>query len=372
MIIKRNKSIKIILFWFGFYIFLFGIILFILKFENSNTALNDTISSVATPSPSPETIDWSLTAIGDIMLSRNVQTTSLKQPSKYLYPYEKIQNILTNDLIFANLETPLIAGSQVQSGTMVFRADIENAKALKSAGFNILSLANNHTPNQSQKGLISTFSTLTDAGIQYVGAGKNVQEAYSPKLTLANGYKVAWLAYNDRDVVPESYGAGYTSKGIDWAGTALMNESKLEDEIAQAKSLGQYVIVSMHSGTEYTAKPNESQKIFAHRSIDAGADLVIGHHPHVVQTVEKYQDKYIFYSLGNFIFDQMFSDETRRGLVLKINFSNNIIKKIELVPTVIENYAQPRVANEKEADWVLKRLQYTYISQDNKYYLNLD
>lgn len=255
---------------------------------------------------------------------------------------------------------------------MVFRADIAHAKALANAGFNILSLANNHTPNQSQKGLISTFSSLTDAGIAYVGAGKNVKEAYSPTITSINDdFKVSWLAYNDRDVVPESYGAGLTSKGADWAGTALMNESKLEEEIAEAKLLSQFVIVSMHSGTEYKETPNESQQTFAHRAIDAGADLVIGHHPHVVQTVEKYKEKYIFYSLGNFIFDQMFSDETRRGLMLKISFTDNTISQIELIPTVIENYSQPRVANEKEALWVLKRLQFDYQTLENKYYLKI-
>lgn len=363
-----------IIFLFGFLLFCFGI--YLLIDGNSKEISSNTHNLNEDPTPSPivqQKTEWSLTAVGDIMLSRNVESVMLKQTEKYDYPYLKTKDLLVGSSVFANLETPLIDGPAVPSGTMVFRSATANAKALAEAGFNVVSLANNHTPNKSQAGLISTFSSLTDAKILYVGAGINVAEAYSPKVQkISNDFSVAWLAYNDRDVVPESYGAGTTSKGLDWAGTALMNESKLEEEIAKAKTLANYVIVSMHSGREYTAVPNTSQTTFAHRAIDAGADLVIGHHPHVVQSVEKYQEKYIFYSLGNFIFDQMFSDETRRGIMLNFIFEDKNITQIEIIPTVIENYTQPRVASTKEAQWIIDRLKITTTTKDDKYFVDLN
>jgi len=139
-------------------------------------------------------------------------------------------------------------------------------------------------------------------------------------------------------------------------GTALMQKAKMIDAVGAAKGKADLVIVSMHSGIEYTGKPNDSQIDFAHGAIDAGADLVIGHHPHVVQMAEKYKGKYIFYSLGNFIFDQMWSQETREGLMIKIYFSKTGVSKISPVPIIIENYSQPRIANSAEAEKILKRL----------------
>jgi poly-gamma-glutamate synthesis protein (capsule biosynthesis protein) len=124
----------------------------------------------------------------------------------------------------------------------------------------------------------------------------------------------------------------------------------------------------MHAGTEYMRTPNQNQTEFAHAAIDAGADMVIGHHPHWIQTTEKYQGKYIFYSLGNFIFDQMWSQDTKEGLALKITLSKipaprlqgtpvpAKLEKLELVPVIIENYSTPRLANEVESLRILKKI----------------
>jgi poly-gamma-glutamate synthesis protein (capsule biosynthesis protein) len=120
----------------------------------------------------------------------------------------------------------------------------------------------------------------------------------------------------------------------------------------------------MHAGIEYAGKPNNSQINFAHAAIDAGADLVTGHHPHVVQTLEKYKGKYIFYSLGNFVFDQPQLEETKEGLAVKIYFAKNGISKISLLPVVIENLAQPRMANENEATKILQRLNFSFTNRD--------
>ena len=112
----------------------------------------------------------------------------------------------------------------------------------------------------------------------------------------------------------------------------------------------------MHAGTEYTRKPNQRQIDFARAAIDAGADIVIGHHPHWIQDIEIYQGKPIFYSLGNFVFDQMWSQETREGLIVKIQISNAKVQKAELMPIIIDNYCCPRLADEEEKVKILKKI----------------
>lgn len=299
----------------------------------------------------PENMDRvSMVAVGDIMLSRNV---GQKMETKgYEYPFAEVKNYLkTGDIVFGNLETSITPGRIIKTGETNFRADIESAEALKNSGFNILSLANNHTPNFGQKGLIDTFKYLAEVEIKFMGAGKNESEAYAPAHFKANGITFAFLAYNDTDVVPASYGAGASR-----AGTAIMNTEKMKADVIKEKTNNDFVIVSMHSGTEYVALPNKSQIDFARAAIDAGADLIIGHHPHVVQSAEVYKDKYIFYSLGNFIFDQMWSEETRRGLSLKITFTKKQIEKIEFIPIKIFDYSQPKIISGDEAQKILNRL----------------
>src|SRR6185369_10802699 len=141
-------------------------------------------------------------------------------------------------------------------------------------------------------------------------------------------------------------------------------------------------VVTMHAGTEYTRTPNQAQTDFAHAAIDDGADIVIGAHPHWVQTTEQYKGKYIFYSLGNFIFDQELSQETKEVLTLKITLESTKsaspatpgaatvddlqgqrlgakVKQIELIPVIIENYSTPRVTNDSEATSILKKINAT-------------
>ncbi len=122
-----------------------------------------------------------------------------------------------------------------------------------------------------------------------------------------------------------------------------MNIPQLQQDIPSVRDRVDYVIVSMHAGNEYMESRSESQKNFAHAAIDAGAEMVIGHHPHVVQTLEKYHGKYIFYSLGNFVFDQNFSEETNKGLMLKAIIQDKKIIKIEPIEIKINPTFQPEV-----------------------------
>ncbi|MBM3205635.1 CapA family protein [Candidatus Shapirobacteria bacterium] len=301
----------------------------------------------------------SLVTVGDISYSRGVERIVKKQ-NDINYPFLKIQDYLKSaDLVFGNLETPITQGPEISDFEMIFRSNPGTEQALKQAGFSILSLANNHTPNFGEKGLKDTFNFLENAGIKYVGTGQKEQEAYQPVYIEKKGIKFAFLAYNDTDVVPAYYEAS-----VNRAGTAFMRIDKMTEGVKEAKQKADFVIVSMHAGIEYAGKPNNSQINFAHAAIDAGADLIIGHHPHVVQTLEKYKGKYIFYSLGNFVFDQPQSEETKEGLAIKIYFAKNGISKISLLPVVMEKLAQPRMANDNEADKILQRLNFSLANQD--------
>ena len=300
----------------------------------------------------------SLVAVGDISFSRGVERMVKKQKALN-YPFLKIRDYLKSaDFVFGNLETPITQGLEIPDFEMIFRSNPGTEQVLKQVGFSVLSLANNHTPNFGEQGLKDTFNYLAKAGIKYVGAGNNEQEANQPVYIEAKRMKFAFLAYNDTDVVPALYEAGNNH-----AGTAFMRTDKMTEAVKEAKRKTDFVIVSMHSGIEYDGKPNNSQINFAHAAIDAGANLVIGHHPHVVQTLEKYKGKYIFYSLGNFVFDQPQSEETKEGLAIKVYFAKNGINKISLLPVVMKNLAQPEMVNKNQADKILQRLDFSLASQ---------
>jgi poly-gamma-glutamate synthesis protein (capsule biosynthesis protein) len=302
-----------------------------------------------------ENTEVSLIAVGDNMLSRDVARKINAHGVDY--PYDKTRDYLTNaDITFGNLETPITPGPSVPVSSLTFHSDPKVVPGLSRAGFDIFSLANNHTPNYGQGGLLDTFKYLTEAGIKYVGAGKNAEEAEAPVFMETRGIKFAFLAYNDTDVVPDSYGATSTR-----AGTNFMSTTKVQKAVQEAKKEADIVIVSMHSGIEYTATPDSSQKNFAHAAIDAGADIVIGHHPHVAQTLEKYNGKFIIYSLGNFVFDQMWSTQTQQGMTAKVFFTNSGVNRIEFHPVRIHDYAQPRLLEGTEKDTVLSRLQYPLV-----------
>ena len=300
----------------------------------------------------------SLIVVGDISYSRGVERIVRKQ-NNINYPFLKIQDYLKNaDLVFGNLETPITPRLEIPDFEKIFRSNPGAEKALRQAGFSVLSLANDHVPDFGEKGLKDTFYFLENAGIKYVGAGQNEREAYQPVYIEKKGVKFAFLAYNDSDIAPAYYEASANR-----AGTAFMRQEKMTKAVKEAKQEANFVIVSMHAGTEYSDQPNDSQINFAHAAIDAGADLVVGHHPHVVQTLEEYGGKYIFYSLGNFVFDQPQKQETKEGLAVKIYFSKDRINKISLLPVVMENLAQPEIANQSKGEKILQRLKFSLANQ---------
>ncbi len=292
-----------------------------------------------------------LVAVGDVMLSRGVADRIREHEDSGL-PFVKAKGFLrTGDIVFGNLEAPLTSGREIDIPEMVLRADPEMAYALADAGFTLLSLANNHIPDFGSSGILDTLQNLDRAGIARVGAGPDAAEAYAPRIIEARGLRLAFLAFTDPDMAPPSYGAGDESPG-----TAFMDVSKMEAAIRDARLAADFVVVSLHAGTEYESEPDDRQVESAHAAIDAGANLVLGHHPHVVQPVELYRDRYIIYSLGNFVFDQWWSKETCQGVIARLTIGQAGLERFEFLPVLINKDAQPEIMTGPEASAVLSKL----------------
>lgn len=262
---------------------------------------------------------------GDVMLSRTVNSR-MEKYQNYNWPLENIATLFSEaDLAIANLESPFLVSNnyQVLTGSFSFKANPKSVSALSLAGFDVLSLANNHILNQGSKGLLDTYKILDGVGIKYVGTREN-----NLIIKESRGIKFAFLAYTYNQ----------DSKLI-----ANINDDSVKSDVASAKSQADVVIVMMHAGTEYTRQPNKSQINFAHLAIDSGADLVVGHHPHWPQITEIYQGKTIIYSLGNLVFDQMWSKETKQGLVAKVYFDDKEQTNIEYIPIIIKDYGQAQI-----------------------------
>ena len=291
-----------------------------------------------------------LFAVGDIMLSRMVGQKMVKYDN-YDYPFKNVTDIISlADIAIANLESPINPGAPVVTGSFNFRADPEVAEALKKAGFDALGLANNHILNQGQKGLENTVKYLAEQDIKYFGLANNSSDLETPIAIIEKkGKKFAFLAY--------AYGPDYYAAGKNSMGMIILDDKRLKQDLNQIKDQVDFIVVTMHDGIEYEHTSSKHQQDFAHLAIDLGADLVIGHHPHVVQEMEIYNGKYIFYSLGNFIFDQMWSEATREGLAVKFTIHKEEVIDIEYYPVMNEDYSQPRFADDEESETILNYLQ---------------
>lgn len=284
--------------------------------------------------------------VGDIMLSRGVNK-KIEQYKDCNWPFEKIQNILNNaDMSIANLESPFTIESDytVPKGTMSFKANPCTAKSIKQSNIQLVTIANNHFCDKGKKGVFDTFKVLNDNEILFVGGSVDIDKVYDSKIIKLKNTKVAFLAYT-------------YANNTDCKYNALMDIKKATEEIKKIKNKVDLIVVIMHAGIEYTHKPNKQQIDFARSVIDAGADIVIGHHPHWVQEVEIYKNKPILYSLGNFIFDQMWSKQTTIGAIADVYINDKKISHIKIIPIKIYEYGQPKlIDNEQEKKDVLRSM----------------
>ncbi len=256
---------------------------------------------------------------GDVMLGRSVNTRMIKYRD-FSWPFRKIANLLsTADLTIVNLESPFNSDCQPTDTGMFFCADPRSVDGLILAGIDIVNLANNHISNQGKEGFDFTLSLLNQNKITPIGLGKLV-------IKDVRKTKVAFLGFNDTPPY-------FTEVAMSWP-------INISGQIAYAKSQANIVVASFHWGNEYRQRTSHQVEL-ARLAIDSGADVVIGHHPHWVQEVEIYKEKPIYYSLGNLVFDQMWSEETRKGLLVKLVFSGNTLVNQEQTPIKIFDYGQP-------------------------------
>jgi len=280
--------------------------------------------------------------VGDIMLSseRGVGE-QMEKEGDYKYPFLKIADVLKSaDLTFGNLEGSISSRGEDGGGRYSFRADPKSVLGLVFAGFDVLSIANNHIFDWGEDAFKDTISILNANAIDHVGGGVNYSNANKPLIKDVKGTKVAFFAYSMVD-----YDIGVFEATEDTPGKSSFDKEALVKEIRKLKKSGaaDIVVVSFHWGKEYKTRSYLKQQKVAYAMIDAGADLIIGHHPHVVQEVEKYKNGWIAYSLGNFIFDQSFSEETMRGLMLEVEIKNKKIDKVNPIGIQISNTFQPYI-----------------------------
>ncbi|MDF2461204.1 MAG: type 3 domain protein, partial [Candidatus Saccharibacteria bacterium] len=280
--------------------------------------------------------EWSMVAVGDIGLGRSVYT-QMKAAGDMTRPYRYFKDTLSAaDLAVANLECAVSDDKAVITNSgMTFVAPYEAAAGLKDSGIDAVSLANNHAFNGGADGYRDTLAELKRLGLTAFGGGLNATEAHTERIMTVKGVKVALLGYSS---IAGSTAATDHAPGMahipmaPWGRYAPSESDQMAADIAAARTRADVVIPYFHWGTEYTHVANADQRAVAHRAIEAGADLVLGAHPHWVQGVEWYQGKLIAYSLGNFVFDQSWAEQTKQGTVLKLKFQGKQVTAAELVP----------------------------------------
>lgn len=258
---------------------------------------------------------------GDIMLDRGVKNSVNKNfKGDYSSLFEKLGILKKSNIAFANLEGPASDAGKDMHNLYSFRMDPSSIPALKGAGLSIVSVANNHVGDWGRGAYTDMLAHLKENEILYTGGGLNASEAEKPTIIEKYGIKVGYLGFSD--VGPNWMGATEDNPGL-----LLANNPRFDEIVQNASKQVDYLVVSFHFGDEYKTVHNERQAYLAHRAIDAGAKIIIGSHPHVVEDTEVYSPKsctqsscmgFIAYSLGNFIFDQAFSANTMEGMLLEI------------------------------------------------------
>jgi len=273
-------------------------------------------------------------AVGDIYLNREDPSTAFRD----ILPLFK-----KKDILLGNLETPLFDEELPESvGRLAtLKTSQKMIDGIVSANFDVVCLANNHTTDYGPTGLLRTIEVLNKNKILFSGAGRNIEEASKPVIIVKNNFKIGFLSY---EATVYSFGArakknvpGVTKINVNpllpFPQVAKEDIIEMAQHIKEVKKTVDFLVVSMHCGAELTTTISPHQECIAHTAVDSGADLVIGHHPHVLQGVEVYKEKVICYSLGNFIFDEKFFYPGEATIIVKAKISSKKMN-ISLVPVL--------------------------------------
>lgn len=269
-----------------------------------------------------------IAAVGDIMLgSRAARFIDVLGVD---YPFGGTAHILKSaDLAFGNLEGPLGVGGTKAIKDYTFLSDPRVAEGLKRSGFDVLSLANNHTLDFGSSALSETLVALKNSDIAAVGAGKNLGEARKSAVLTVKGVRVAFLAYSL--TYPKDFYATRAKPG-----TAEGRISYVKEDVRMARQKSDLVVASFHWGAEGMASPKDYQREVAYAAINAGASLVLGHHPHVLQGIERYKHGLVAYSLGNFAFGTY--NKNKDSMILRVTFdAQGALKRATILPILVFN-----------------------------------
>jgi hypothetical protein len=319
----------------------------------------------APPSGYDPATAWTLVAGGDILLDRGVAVAIGASERGVDFPFDggtvritsrcrdcsvfgwdlprtertggegAVRDLLTGaDLAIANFENPAPDAFRFHKSGTVFSANPAYIEGLVNAGLDYVSLANNHIRDAGARGVLETIAHLDGFGIGHSGAGADLAAARTPALLEAGGVTVAILGY---DTIAGGYFAG-----ADRAGSAPLTAENVRADVAAARTAGaDLVIVFPHWGTEYDPTPFAGQRKLARAAIDAGADMVIGNHAHWAAGMELHAGKPIWYALGNFVFDQSWSEPTMEGITLELTFDGTRLVQVRMRPHLILDKAQP-------------------------------
>jgi poly-gamma-glutamate capsule biosynthesis protein CapA/YwtB (metallophosphatase superfamily) len=335
---------------------------------------------VSVPIPAPIERHFTVLACGDILLSRTPGKRAAENGFRYLFA--GIRDLVSEaDIAFANLESPASYLGTPYPGkppNVTFRADPATLFGLAWAGFDVVSLANNHMNDYGARAVGETLDFLDLLGIARSGAGRDLGEARSPAVLERDGVRFAFLSYAEpiwtvigarsaevsdgsahgetmlHGLLPPAAGKGQPAETT---GVAL---AVMEDVIADIRSVREslepdYLFVSVHWGDEHQHIPNAFQRALGRAAIDAGATAVLGHHPHVLQSLERYGGGFIVYSLGNLVFD-MASDQTYESMALRLHLANGRLTRVDIIPLTIPRGtyapepASPKAAEKRLAD----------------------
>lgn len=301
------------------------------------------------PPSRPKTKKITIALAGDVMFDRRVKAAT--QANGALWPFAKTASYLKADLTIINLESSLSSKGKPTSGKdVVFQGTPLGGQALKAVGVDIVSLANNHALDYGPASLRQTREILKRKNIAFTGAGANKDEAYQPAIVKVGDMKVGLLSFSD--VIPFNSFPTEKSAGI----APARNPSKVAVKIKALAKKVHLVLVAFHWGVEYQDYPTAKQKELAIAAVDAGADLVIGTHPHVTQGVALYKGRLILYSLGNFVFDH-YKPNTGESFIFRVEMnSKGEFNFARILPVLISDSGQPSVVTSSEGQKILSRV----------------
>ncbi len=280
---------------------------------------------------------------GDLNFAKHFEYAAQNRPMNVFAHWKKI---VKYNVMMVNLENAITRSVDSVEKEFVFKMKSEYLSQLRGAGVSIVNCANNHTTDFGAEGILETIQQLDSAGIRHVGIGRDLTEARRPVILKVKGIRIGFLGYGgDRAYIASRSQPGTTSPST-WL---------ILEDIKRLKPRVDFVVVNLHWGEELAIQPDSSQITLAHRIVDGGADLIVGHHPHVLQGIERYHGKVIAYSLGNFIFGGNANSANSETAVLNVRFVKDAME-VQAVPVRVRNW-RPEPADSIVGYRVLQQLQ---------------